>query len=375
MNTFCKISTVLFVLTSCKPHVRSQEEFKPSIATKDKNSEKLVARQVVLITNGNDNEIENRLKNDPELEEKMHEILVTRGGKHPIIDKIRGFFSIPHKLILWNRTVGSGELHEDAETAVKLALEDGGSGDTSISINEYNPKLIWKRTFQNDKTSFLTKVTLGTLVAITYTVVPGRLLYMPSDHYNPYADTIVLYSNNLDIALHEAGHAIDFTEKSEKGIGPGLYGLGRFLFPITLYQEAVATGKAFNFLGDHGTAGDVASSYAILFPAFGSYLAAAILASNKLIDNIKHMQGREATKLTKWIDKKSAAIADWKVFQKTGTEATDVASSAKLQSMISPKVAKFAIIIPVIVGAHIVGRVMGAFVKTPYEKPVNPKLK
>jgi len=82
---------------------------------------------------------------------------------------------------------------------------------------------------------------------------------------------------------------------------------------------------------------------------------------------IKTAQGREATKLTKWLDDKAAAIAEWKSFQKQGAPAS--------ATRLGTKAMKFAIIIPVIVATHIVGRVMGAFVKTPYEKPVNPKLK
>lgn len=372
MKIFCKLwANALIVLLvtvgACKSQIRQELVFEPHIATKDKDSERLVARQVVLITNDDDNEIEKRLKNDPQLEEKLHKILVTRGGKQPIIDKIRGFLSISDKLLFWNRTIGSGELHEDAEIAVKLALEDGGASETHVSINEYNPKLIWQRTFQNDKTSFLSKVTFGTASALIYTVVPGRLVYFPGEHYNPFADTVVLYSNNLDIALHEAGHAVDFSEKQKKGIGPGLYTLGRFLFPIQLYQEAVANDKAFKFLKEHGTSEDVASAYALLFPAFGTYLASAIFASNGMISMIKTAQGREATKLTKWLDDKAAAIAEWKIFRKQGAPAS--------ATRLGTKAMKFAIVIPVIVAAHIVGRVMGAFVKTPYEKPVNPKLK
>lgn len=362
-NLWVNVSiTLLVVVGACKSQIRQEPVFEPRLATE--GSGKLVARQVVLMTSSDDNEVEKRLKNDPQLEERLHKILITRGGEHPIIDKLRSFFTIPLKLIFWNRSVGSGELHEDAEIAIKLALEDGGASETHVSINEYNPKLIWQRTFQNDKTSFLSKVTLGTATALIYTVVPQRLFYGVGEHYNPFADTIVLYSDNLDLALHEAGHAIDFSEKHKKGIGAGLYSLGRLLFPIKLYQEAVANGKAFQFLKEHGTSEDVASSYALLFPAFGTYLAGAIFTSNKLISKIKIARGREATRLSKWLNNVADAMSKWRASRTHGGRITS-----------SSKAMKFAVVIPVIVAAHIVGRVMGAFVKTPYEKPINPKLK
>ncbi len=356
----------VFFATACKPLVRQGQVFSPSVATKDQGQP--VARQVVLLTQDSDNEIEKRLQNDPQLEEKLHEVLVTRGKENKIVDALRSFFSWPQKLLLWNRTVGSGELHEDAEKAVRLALADGDSASTHVSVNEYNPKIIWQRTFRNDKTSVLTKLTLGTMNALIYTVMPGRLLYGMGDHYNPFADTVVLYSDNLDLALHEAGHAIDFSEKQKKGLGPGLYTLGRFFFPIQLYQEAVATGKAFEFTAEHGASEDVRSSYALLFPAFGTYLAASIFAANGMIDRGKKLAGKESTRLTKWLDRRAEGVAAWmrRVFGKGDTalpSATRLGKSA----------ARFGIIIPVIVAAHVVGRAMGSFVKTPHETPINPK--
>ena len=359
--------------------MRQEQVFEPSVVTKDAG--KPVARQVVLLTRDSDDEIEKRLKNDPQLEEKLHQVLVTRGKENKIVDALRSFFSWPAKLILWNRTVGSGELHEDAETAVKLALADGGSASTHISINEYNPKIIWQRTFQNDKSSILTKLTLGTMTALVYTVLPGRLLYAPGDHYNPFADTVVLYSDNLDIALHEAGHAVDFSEKQKNHIGPGLYSLARFFFPIKLYQEAVATGKAFEFTAEHGTSEDVRSSYALLFPAFGTYLAGAIFSANAIIDAGKELAGKEETRLTKWLNRRAEGMAEWwksKAFKKTGegvatVNLEDFSSRAGVGRKLGVKAAKFAIIIPVVVAAHLVGRAMGVFVKTPNETPINPK--
>ena len=169
------IVALVFFVTACKMHTMRAPEFEPLVAMEDRGQP--VAKQVVLLTSETDDEIEKRLKNDPQLEEKLHSIMMTRGRKHSIIDKVRSFFSLPAKLILWNRTVGSGELHKDAETAVKLALADGGTTDTHVSINEYNPKIIWQRTFQNDKSSILTKLTFGTMNALIYTVIPGRLLY------------------------------------------------------------------------------------------------------------------------------------------------------------------------------------------------------
>ena len=280
-------------------------------------------------------------------------------------------------------------MHEDAETAVKFALLEGDSLDTHISINEYNPKLIWSRTFKNDKASFLAKITLGTLAAIIYTVIPRRLV--AGDAYFPIADTVVLYSDNMDIALHEAGHAIDFAEKHKVGIGPGLYNLGAIVFPIRLYQEAVATGKAFEFTAEHGASEDLQSSYALLFPAFGTYLAASILSANKLISKYKDKRGKEVTRLTKWLRTKTDDLLMWQAergllkhgslkqiqeaVEQYGADAHKHIRSftAKKAFKSSKKLVNLMLIIPVVITAHIAGRVMGATVKTPNDQAINPK--
>ena len=316
-----------------------------------------------------ESEIEKRLKSDPHLEERLDEILVTKGKRRPIIDTIRSIFSLPHKLLLWDSSVGSGELHKDAETAAKLFLAEGGATSTHISVNEYNPKIIWQRTFQNDKASILTKITYGVLHALIYTVIPSKLFYKGGDHYNPFADTIVLYSDNLDVALHEAGHAVDFSEKQRQHIDPGLYMLGRYFFPIMLYQEAVATGKAFKFTKEHGASEDVRSSYALLFPAFGTYLAASIFMGNAMINWTKKKMGKDETRLSKWMREKDEGIRQWKIFSELKKE-----GYGKKVTKLSKKAMKFGIILPVIIAAHIVGRVMGANVDTGNEEAINPKL-
>ncbi len=225
-----------------------------------------------------------RLSGDTQLRESVQSLQVTRGKEYLVVEGIRNIFAIPAKLVLWNARVGLGALHENSLTALKVALVDGGATSTHISINEYNPILIWQRTFSNDKTSMLTKVTLGTIVALHYTFFPNKLLYI-SDHYNQFADSICLYSDSLEIALHEAGHAIDVTEKSEKNIGPGLYTLASFFPPVHLYQEVVATRKALRFISDHESRRCLRGAFALLFPAFATHLAGQIINSIDLANS------------------------------------------------------------------------------------------
>ena len=97
------------------------------------------------------------IANDPQLEDKMQAITVSRGDEKPMTDKLRSFFTIPRKLMLWNKEIGSGELKEESEEVVRAFLAENDVTSTHISINEYNPKLIWKRMHENKNTSFLAK--------------------------------------------------------------------------------------------------------------------------------------------------------------------------------------------------------------------------
>ena len=201
-------------------------------------------------------------------------ITVTRGRMIALVEVFKTFATIPEKLLLWDRTVGSGELNEDSEQLAKVFLAMHHSTDTHISINEYNPFLICKRVYQNSRASLLSKLTLGILEIISYTFPPAKLF--GGDYYLPIADTIVICSDNLSIALHESGHAIDFTERNRNGLGPGLYSIMRILPPVMLYQEAVATRKAISFAESCGEQVDIKHCWSLLIPAFGTYVAYVI---------------------------------------------------------------------------------------------------
>lgn len=208
---------------------------------------------------------------EAELLQQAAEIEVTRGFASEIVELIRFLATLPEKLLLWNRTVGSGELSEDSEQVVRVFLAMHYSTATHVSINEYNPSLICKRVFENSSAPPLFKFTLGILEIIHYTLFPAKLI--GGDYYLPIADTIVICSDNLAIALHEAGHAIDFAEQDRNGLGRGFYSITRMLPPVMLHQEAVATRKAITFAESCGEKLDVKHCWSLLIPAFGTYIA------------------------------------------------------------------------------------------------------
>ena len=101
-------------------------------------------------------------------------------------------------------------------------------------------------------------------------ILPGRLI--GGDHYNPFTGTIHLYSDVPAIALHEGGHAKDFTRRAL----PGTYALVTALPFGNLWPEAIATGDAITYAGQQADPELERESYRILFPAYGSYLGGSV---------------------------------------------------------------------------------------------------
>lgn len=341
-----------FVGSACRPVARQEPMLQPHTIMSNRND--VGVEQALFLTTTAVDKIEALVAADPQLEEKMRAIMVSRGEKNPKVDRWRDFFTIPQKLMLWNKTVGSGELAAESEEVVRAFLAKHDLADTHISINEYNPKLIWKRTYANKETSFLSKITLGNLNALVYTVTFGRLTGATGDGYDTMSDTLIFYSDNLDVALREAGLAVDRHEKNEKGISTDLYALGRYIFPIALVQEAMAAGKVFDFVEELGSSEGVEDAYALIIPSFGMYLAATILLLNKWISNA---QGKED-----WVTRAAEAIGKSEKVNNLPPQTKKWATH--------PRLLKWGIIIPVIVGANIVGRAIGALkarVKEPQE--------
>jgi hypothetical protein len=95
------------------------------------------------------------------------------------------------------------------------------------------------------------------------------------DHYNPYTNTISLYSDSRAIAIHEAGHSKDFAKKRNRH-WKGSYAAIRLLPLVPLWQEAVATADAISWERAHGSSGEEKAAYRSLYPAYATYVGGEI---------------------------------------------------------------------------------------------------
>jgi hypothetical protein len=198
------------------------------------------------------------------------EAQVSRGMPIDPIDFIGNLISLPAKLILWNWRVDRHHVSPETEAALQQYLDDNGLDTVKVRLNEYSPGGEWRRLVKNKSVGWFYRYTVGALTVALYTVLPGRLF--GGDSYNPFTNTIHIYSDDPAILLHEAGHAKDLASREYKGT----YALLRALPFVPLYNEAEATGDAIAYTVDKRQPDAQKRAYKTLYPAYGTYVSGEI---------------------------------------------------------------------------------------------------
>lgn len=195
---------------------------------------------------------------------------IERGRPNRLMDWVGWVVGIPAKVVLWNRKMDNHRISEQTEQALKTYLEKNQLDKVKVRINQYAPIAEWKRLFRNKSVGWGWRYSLGVVNAIVYTILPGRIF--GGDNYNPFSNTVSIYSDVPAVLLHEGGHAKDVARKKYKGIYAALY-----IIPgVPLWHEAVATGDAIGYYRVEGTADEEKAAYKILYPAYGSYVGGTI---------------------------------------------------------------------------------------------------
>jgi hypothetical protein len=112
------------------------------------------------------------------------------------------------------------------------------------------------------------------ITLIVDVLLPGRLFggLIGGDMYNPYTDTVSIYSSHPAVGLHEAGHVHDFNSRKYKGT----YALIRLVPFVDLYQEYLATDEAINHLIELDEREQELAAYKVLWPAYGTYVGSYV---------------------------------------------------------------------------------------------------
>lgn len=195
---------------------------------------------------------------------------IERGQPNAFVDGFGWVWGIPSKIILWDRRVENHRIDGRTEAEIASYLADNQLNTVKVRLNQYRPLDDWNRLVANKAVGAGWRYTLGTLSVAGEAIFPGRLF--GGDHYNPFTNTIHIYSNIPAIAYHEGGHAKDFARRKWKGTYAAVY-----LLPgVPLYHEALATEDALTYVLATRDTETQREAYNILYPAYGTYLGGAI---------------------------------------------------------------------------------------------------
>ena len=190
--------------------------------------------------------------------------IVEVGAPNRIVDGIGWVVGIPGKVLLWDRRVSNHQIGEQTLETTTDYIAEHGLSHLKVRVNQYAPLSDWKRLQANTTVAWPYRYTVGSASVLAEAIFPNRIL--GGDHFNPWTQTIHLTSDIPAIALHELGHAKDFSRRKY----PGTYGIVYGVWPIQ--HEAIASMEAMHHVYESGDANRIAEAQRILYPAFGTYL-------------------------------------------------------------------------------------------------------
>lgn len=192
---------------------------------------------------------------------------IEQGRPNALIDGVGWIVGIPGKILLWDRRVDNHNISSETVAALTDYTDRNNLADTKVRVNQYDPLGEWRRLTTNREVGAGWRYTLGVLTTAGYTILPGRIF--GGDHYNPFTNTINLYSDHPAIALHEAGHAKDIRSREL----PGTYAAAYALPFVALWHEQKATSDVLSYLHAEDRPEEMREAYRILYPAYGTHVA------------------------------------------------------------------------------------------------------
>lgn len=190
------------------------------------------------------------------------------GKPHKVLDTAGWVVGIPGKVLLWDRRIDNHHITEPTIEATTNYLQAKQMAHVKVRVNQYAPLQDWKRLRANKNVAWPYRYTLGVLALGGEAILPGRLF--GGDHYNPFTQTVHLYSDVPAIALHELGHANDFSRRTY----PGTYAAA-YLFAPT-WHETIASREVFSYLYQQQDRNAIIEANRILYPAYGTYLGSGM---------------------------------------------------------------------------------------------------
>ena len=191
-------------------------------------------------------------------------VRVAHGKPYPLIDSVGRILGVPNRLAILDPRVDNHQISAQTESELTGFLEQNGLNEVLVRVNQYDPVGEWKRLLTNGRIRPFWRATAGTYDMLKYTFLPGRLT--GGDWYNPYTDTINLYSDLPEIAISEAALAADIRSR----LNPGAYATIKEIPFVGLTHEKRSTEATLNFFEQNHSPQRYEQARNILIPNYGA---------------------------------------------------------------------------------------------------------
>ncbi len=191
-------------------------------------------------------------------------VRIEHGHPNRVIDGLGWVIGIPNKLALWDRRADNHDISPETEDKLVQYMLENDLNDVLVRVNQYDPGGEWRRLARNKRIGAGWRYTIGTLNTLEYTLLPGRI--MGTDWYNPFTNTIHLYSDIPALALAEAAYAKDVRHRDR----PGGYAAVNELPIAGMWHKTVTTQEILDYTQTRGIEADQEEAYRILYPDYGA---------------------------------------------------------------------------------------------------------
>ena len=158
-----------------------------------------------------------------------------------MIDSAGRLFGVPNRIAILDRRVDNHDVSIQTESELTQYLQQNGLNEVLVRVNQYDPLGEWKRLVANRRIRPFWRFSIGTFEMLKYTLLPGRVL--GGDWYNPFTDTINLYSDLPEFAISEAAYAMDVRSRKN----PGAYAALKEIPFVGLSHETRSTEATLNY--------------------------------------------------------------------------------------------------------------------------------
>ena len=199
------------------------------------------------------------------------------GRPRKVVDTVGWVFGIPKKIILWDRRAVNHRVSLETEQNLAQYLQANGLVSTKVRINQYDPLGEWRRLGANKEVGAGWRYTVGAFDTLVYTLVPGRLF--GADRYNPYTDSVYIYSDIPCLAQEQASYAKLVHARPH----PGTYAALTSLPVVQLWPEKQSKNDVLDYTLANGTPAQQKEATRVLYAEFGAEVggqASIFLGSN-----------------------------------------------------------------------------------------------